>query len=180
MPPTAVLQAPEEAENGRYIALFEDAETVRALTPDLAGLGRVGPISVCVTAAGAGEVDFVSRYFAPNHGVDEDPVTGSNHSLLAPFWGARLSKTSLNARQVSARGGALTRRLEGERVIIGGQAVTYLRGIITILKTSLGHPVANDQEAAAARLFEDHHHRLSPCGKRSKLLAFGIPHEETS
>lgn len=132
VPPTAVFQAPVEAENGRYIALFEDAETVRALTPDLAALSQIGPISVCVTAAGAGEVDFVSRYFAPNHGVDEDPVTGSNHSLLAPFWGARLGKASLNARQVSARGGALTCRLAGERVIIGGQAVTYLRGTITI------------------------------------------------
>lgn len=75
-------------------------------------------------------VDFVSRYFAPNHGIDEDPVTGSNHSILIPYWAARLGKTDLTARQISARGGTLYCRLAGERVSIGGDAALYMRGEI--------------------------------------------------
>ena len=74
------------------------------------------------------EYDFVSRYFAPGAGIDEDPVTGSAHCCLAPFWGQRLGKTELTGFQASSRGGIVRVRVNGDRVILGGQAVTVLRG----------------------------------------------------
>jgi predicted PhzF superfamily epimerase YddE/YHI9 len=80
-----------------------------------------------VTAPSASpEFDFVSRFFAPGSGVDEDPVTGSSHCALAPYWGRRLGKTSMTAFQASARGGVVRTRLAGDRVILGGQAVTVM------------------------------------------------------
>ncbi|MBT6139064.1 MAG: PhzF family phenazine biosynthesis protein, partial [Rhodospirillaceae bacterium] len=88
-------------------------------------------VSVCVTAPGD-EIDFVSRYFAPNHGIDEDPVTGSNHSILAPYWADRLGKSDLVAHQISERGGELRCRVGGGRVEISGRAVLYLKGEIEI------------------------------------------------
>jgi predicted PhzF superfamily epimerase YddE/YHI9 len=103
---------------------------VRGLAPDLGALARVEARGVIVTsrAATAG-YDFVSRFFAPQSGVPEDPVTGSAHCALTPFWSERLHKTEMSAYQASARGGVVRVRLEGgARVILGGQAVTVLRG----------------------------------------------------
>jgi predicted PhzF superfamily epimerase YddE/YHI9 len=84
-----------------------------------------------VTAPGE-TVDFVSRFFAPNYGIDEDPVTGSAHCVLAPYWGARLGKNRLVARQLSRRGGTLGCRLAGDRVFISGKAILYLEGTIWV------------------------------------------------
>jgi predicted PhzF superfamily epimerase YddE/YHI9 len=85
-----------------------------------------------VTAPGDGDCDFVSRFFAPDAGIAEDPVTGSAHCTLAPYWSARLGKSTLHARQVSARGGELWCTLADDRVKIAGNAVTYLRGQLTV------------------------------------------------
>jgi predicted PhzF superfamily epimerase YddE/YHI9 len=104
---------------------------VRGLQPDFARLGRVEARGVIATAPGT-DVDFVSRFFAPRVGVLEDPVTGSAHTRLTPYWSKRLGKTELSARQVSRRGGSLRCRLRGDRVDIAGQAVLYLTGTITI------------------------------------------------
>ncbi len=116
----------------RFDLFFEVASEadVRALKPDLAALEEVPYRGVIVTArAGAGAPhDFVSRFFAPGCGVPEDPVTGSAHCALGPYWGARLGKTELTGYQASARGGVVRVRMEGERVAIGGQAVTVVRG----------------------------------------------------
>lgn len=119
------------SESKRYLAVFERAADVQALAPDMSALARVGT-PVIVTAPGAGGVDFVSRFFAPTLGIPEDPVTGSAHCVLIPFWAERLGKAELRAQQISARGGELTCKLRGNRVDIGGKAVRYLRGTITI------------------------------------------------
>jgi PhzF family phenazine biosynthesis protein len=120
-----------KTENDRYLAVFERASDVQTLAPDMSALTRVG-VPVIATAPGAGGVDFVSRFFAPTLGVPEDPVTGSAHCALIPFWAERLGKTEMRAQQVSARGGELACKLRGDRVDIGGKAVRYLRGTITI------------------------------------------------
>ena len=102
---------------------------VRALRPDFARLREVPVRGVIVTARASSEAfDFVSRFFAPGAGVDEDPVTGSAHCCLAPYWGARLGKTEMVGYQASARGGVVAVRVAGNRVFLGGQAVTVLRG----------------------------------------------------
>ena len=111
---------------------FATAAEVLALRPDFAALIDLGYVGLIATAPGSGEVDFVSRFFAPEVGVPEDPVTGSAHSTLIPFWAEKLGKTELFARQESARGGELWCRLRGDRVDIGGYAVTYLRGEIVV------------------------------------------------
>ena len=111
---------------------FAHADEVLALRPDFAALRDLGYIGLIATAPGSGPVDFVSRFFAPEVGVPEDPVTGSAHSTLIPFWAEKLGKTELFARQESARGGELWCRLRGDRVDIGGYAVTYLRGSIEL------------------------------------------------
>ncbi len=112
-----------------YLVEVDSEETLRGLKPDMGLLERVPVRGVIVTCRGAsGEFDFVSRFFAPQSGVPEDPVTGSAHCTLAPFWGERLGKTEMRAYQASARGGVLRVRVQGERVGIGGQAVTVLRG----------------------------------------------------
>jgi PhzF family phenazine biosynthesis protein len=118
-------------ENQRYLAVFERAADVQAMAPDMSALARAGA-PVIVTAPGAGGVDFVSRFFAPTLGIPEDPVTGSAHCALIPFWAERLGKTEMRAQQISARGGELACKLRGDRVDIGGKAVRYLRGTITI------------------------------------------------
>ena len=115
----------------RYMALFADEAAVRAVRPDFPALRRLSPGRVIVTAPGA-DCDFVSRFFAPGSGIDEDPVTGSSHCALIPYWAERLGKTTLHARQVSARGGELFCELRGERVAIAGQAVLYLSGTIVV------------------------------------------------
>lgn len=111
-----------------------DAGTVAALAPDIAALASVDARGVIVTAA-AGEGadhDFVSRFFGPRVGVDEDPVTGSAHCVLAPFWAARLGRCMLRAEQVSARGGRLDVEVRGERVSLRGRAVTVLDGSLRV------------------------------------------------
>lgn len=104
-----------------------DEATVRGLAPDIAGIARLEHLGVIVTARGE-EVDFVSRFFAPRAGIDEDPVTGSAHCTSVPWWAAKLGRSELSARQISARGGELACRFAGERVHLGGRAVTYQRG----------------------------------------------------
>jgi PhzF family phenazine biosynthesis protein len=119
-----------------HLAVFKDAATVAALDPDMRALAkcnREDNSGVIATApADDGVHDFVSRYFAPAHGIDEDPVTGSAHCTSAPYWGARLNKTELAGRQISQRGGTVMCRLEGERVHLGGHAVRYAESRIFI------------------------------------------------
>ena len=112
-----------------YLAVLSSAEDVRSLKPDFRKLEKFPVRGVIVTAlADDPRFDFVSRFFAPAFGVDEDPVCGSAHCCLTPYWAERLDKTELMANQVSARGGVLRLKLNGDRVILGGQAVTVWRG----------------------------------------------------
>lgn len=114
-----------------YLCVLADEAAVRALKPDMAALARLDKFAVIVTATGR-EVDFVSRFFAPANGVPEDPVTGSSHCTLIPYWAKRLDKTRLRARQLSRRGGELDCELRGERVRIAGRAVRFMTGTIHI------------------------------------------------
>ena len=119
--------------NHIYLAVFETADAIKAINPDFALLERFHPYAVVATAPGDGEeADFVSRYFAPSYGIPEDPVTGSAHCLLTPYWSKRLHKLHLHARQLSERGGELWCELAGERVILKGQAVLTLQGTLTV------------------------------------------------
>jgi PhzF family phenazine biosynthesis protein len=112
-----------------YFVEIESEEAVRALSPDHSALRRFPVRGVIVTArASSPEFDFVSRFFAPGSGVDEDPVTGSAHTALGPYWGERLGKRQMTAYQASARGGVVRVGLEGDRVLLGGQAVTVMTG----------------------------------------------------
>jgi PhzF family phenazine biosynthesis protein len=134
---TAALGArPVAAVEARDLyAVFDDAETVRSLSPDLSAIARLSGFAVGATAPGTGEdsdVDFVSRFFAPNQGIPEDPVTGSAHSTLVPYWAGRLGRTAMRARQVSPRVGELSVELKGDRVLIGGQVVEIVQGTLTI------------------------------------------------
>lgn len=113
------------------LVVYERESQVRALHPNLDALQALPCDAVIVTAPGE-SVDFVSRFFAPSLGVPEDPVTGSAHCGLTPFWAARLGRNELTARQVSARGGELWLRLEGSRVLISGHARRYARGSIEL------------------------------------------------
>ncbi|HEY4188168.1 MAG TPA: PhzF family phenazine biosynthesis protein [Polyangia bacterium] len=118
-----------------FVAVFEDAETVRGLRPDFAKIAALDTYGVIVTAPGTGadaDVDCVSRFFAPRQGVPEDPVTGSAHCTLAPYWAARLGRPQLRARQVSARGGEIDCELRGDRVSLSGQAVLVIQGTLRI------------------------------------------------
>ncbi len=130
---SALGRAPAQVLAARdYLAIYEDPAEIAALAPDFAALARLDRFAVIVTAPGIGDIDFVSRFFAPAQGVDEDPVTGSSHCTLIPYWAARLGKTRLEARQLSRRGGALSCALDGDRVTIAGRAVLYLTGAIEI------------------------------------------------
>ncbi len=132
--PAALGARPSETHRhgGRLLAVFARAQEVAALKPDFGALVRHGHGDVIVTAPGEGGVDFVSRFFAPAYGIDEDPVTGSAHCVLAPYWAKRLGKETLEARQVSARGGTLRCTLKGARVAISGRCALYLEGFISI------------------------------------------------
>lgn len=111
-----------------YLVQLASEDAVQRLHPDFGRMKKVGGRGVIVTSRSADpDFDFVSRFFAPASGIDEDPVTGSAHCCLAPFWSRRLGKTSFRARQISARGGELKVDLDGDRVRLGGQAVTVLR-----------------------------------------------------
>lgn len=112
-----------------YVIEVDDEAAVRAVAPDLGALAAIETRGVIVTArASTPGVDFVSRFFAPRVGIPEDAVTGSAHCCLAPFWAARLGTSRLTARQLSARGGVVRARLDGDRVVLSGQAVTVLSG----------------------------------------------------
>ncbi len=120
---------------GWVVRLSSEAD-VRSLAPDLAALGRVdvgsSALGIIVTAPGDGHVDFVSRFFGPWVGVDEDPVTGMAHTLLGPYWTRELGKAELRARQLSQRGGELRVRISSDRVGVSGQAVTVFRGSLEL------------------------------------------------
>jgi len=114
-----------------YLLLYKSQQEIEALIPDFRRLEKTDARAVIVTAPGS-KCDFVSRFFAPRVGVDEDPVTGSAHTVLIPFWAEKLNKTEMNALQLSRRGGTIFCRLNGDRVDIGGKAVTYLKGEISV------------------------------------------------
>ncbi len=116
-----------------YLVEIDGEGVVRGLAPDFAGLAAIDTRGIIVTArAETDGIDFVSRFFAPRHGINEDPVTGSAHTLLTPYWVERLGKNPLMARQISARGGTLWCELKGDRVSIAGYATDYMRGEIPV------------------------------------------------
>jgi PhzF family phenazine biosynthesis protein len=116
-----------------YLLLLDSEQAVRDTAPDFKRLRSAGARGIMVTAlSDSPEFDFVSRFFAPGAGIDEDPVTGSAHCCLGPFWAARLGKTELRAYQASARGGKLLVRVVGDRVFLAGHAVTVLRGELVV------------------------------------------------
>lgn len=116
-----------------YLCVVEGEEQVRNLTPNMRLLAQLDGRGVIVTApADRQEVDFVSRFFAPGVGVDEDPVTGSAHTMLAPYWSAKSGKKKLVGRQISQRGGTVFCELKGNRVALSGRAKTYMKGEITV------------------------------------------------
>jgi PhzF family phenazine biosynthesis protein len=110
------------------MAVFASAAEVRGLAPDMAAVAALGRDGVLATAPGDKGYDFVSRYFAPAKGISEDPVTGSAHCMLAPYWAARLGKSDFRAFQASARGGEVVCRIVGDRVELEGACVFYLEG----------------------------------------------------
>src|SRR5687768_12657115 len=128
----AIGAEPKEILRSRdYMLVYESEAQVKAITPNFEALSKIGAHAVIVTARGDSS-DFVSRFFAPEVGVNEDPVTGSAHCTLIPYWAERLGKNELFARQVSARGGELFCELVGDRVKIGGDAVLYMKGEIYV------------------------------------------------
>lgn len=115
-----------------YLIEVADEAAVRAASPDFGKLRKISTRGVMITARSADpKYDFVSRFFAPGAGIDEDPATGSAHCCLAPYWAGRLGKTAFVARQLSSRGATLKVALDGDRIKLGGQAVTMLRGELT-------------------------------------------------
>ena len=118
-----------------YVVVYEDPKVILAIQPDhgiLATLDRPG-VAITAPAAGMAEgKDFISRFFAPGLGVPEDPVTGSAHCTLAPYWASRLGRSVLSARQVSKRGGDIRCAMQGDRVHLSGHAVTFLIGEIEL------------------------------------------------
>ncbi len=129
----AIGQTPQWLGRTKFdlFAVLPDAVAVEALEPDLAKIAALGGRGLIVTAPGV-DCDFVSRFFAPQVSVPEDPVTGSAHCALIPYWAQRLGKNRLHARQLSPRGGVLWCELRGDRVGIAGHAVLYLRGEIDV------------------------------------------------
>lgn len=123
--PVEVLSGPD------YLAVFDSEEVILAIQPGFEALKRLDLRGVIVTAPGR-DVDFVSRFFAPKFGIDEDPVTGSAHCTLAPYWSERVDKARLTARQLSRRGGEIICEVGGSRVALSGRAITYLEGKLNI------------------------------------------------
>lgn len=143
LPPTSAALSPQLAEAlgaaphallaaKHYLAVFERADDVAALRPDFAALAALPLPAVIVTAPGEGEFDFVSRFFAPANGVNEDPVSGVAHCCLAPYWSARLGHASTVGRQLSERGGIVKCETRKGRVVLSGRARTFLDGTIHI------------------------------------------------
>lgn len=133
--PDGWAEAVQNFEN--IFVVLRSADAVRSFVPDAARIAALGHGCIGITAKGGTDrsgapVDFTSRYFAPGHGIEEDPVTGSTHATLAPYWAGRLGKSELTAYQASARGGAVGCRVTADRVILGGTAVTYLKGTIRL------------------------------------------------
>ena len=124
--PSTVVQIEDN-----FFAVYEDEEDVQKIRPDFGLIEKLHPAGVAITAPGR-DCDFVSRYFAPSYGIPEDPVTGSTHCSLAPYWATRLGRSSLHARQISKRGGELWCEVKGERVVLKGSAVMTLRGEIFV------------------------------------------------
>jgi predicted PhzF superfamily epimerase YddE/YHI9 len=120
--PASVMQVEDN-----YFAVYDSPIDIVSLYPDLRFLEKLHPAGVAITAPGD-DCDFVSRYFAPSYGIPEDPVTGSTHCSLAPYWAQRLGKTRLHARQLSHRGGELWCEVKEKRVVIKGKAVLTLQG----------------------------------------------------
>jgi PhzF family phenazine biosynthesis protein len=120
------------ANEFNYMALLPSEQSVRELAPDMAAIARLDRTGVIVTAAGNGEYDFVSRYFAPAKGIPEDPVTGGAHCMLAPYWANRIKRREFRAYQASARGGEIVCRLKGDRVELEGACVFYMSGTAEI------------------------------------------------
>ncbi|MGQ7869311.1 PhzF family phenazine biosynthesis protein [Sunxiuqinia sp. sy24] len=114
-----------------YLFVYDSQHELEQMQPDFGTLTQTGARGIIVTAPG-NDCDFVSRFFAPGLGIDEDPVTGSAHTTLMPYWTDRLQQQELSARQISSRGGQLQCTLQGDRVLIAGKATTYLRGEIFI------------------------------------------------
>jgi len=114
-----------------YMAVYEDEETILSLSPDFTKLMELDLRGVIVTAPGYSH-DFVSRFFAPNYGINEDPVTGSAHCTMTPYWTEQLTKNELVAKQLSKRTGIVRCRLENDRVMLSGKTVAYLEGFITV------------------------------------------------
>ncbi len=124
--PEAVLKS--EQGDRDLLLVYPNQATVASLDPNLIALKEFAPFGFIATAPGDGDLDFVSRCFFPNHGLAEDPVTGSAHSVSGPYWAKRLQKQNLVARQISARGGDLWLDVSGDRILISGEAVETLRG----------------------------------------------------
>jgi len=114
-----------------YFIVYESEDDIRDISPDFFALSKMDTVGVIVTVPGK-NVDFVSRFFAPGAGIPEDPVTGSAHCNLIPYWAKKLGKNKLHAYQLSARKGELWCELKGERVLMSGKAVTYLKGTIEV------------------------------------------------
>jgi predicted PhzF superfamily epimerase YddE/YHI9 len=144
LPPWACKQVPELLVEGlganpsavvqiedNYFAVYECEDEVRRIRPDFQLIEKLHPFGVGITAPGK-DCDFVSRYFVPSYGIPEDPVTGSTHCSLAPYWAGQLGKNSLHARQVSERGGEIWCELNGNRVTLKGKAVLTMRGEMLI------------------------------------------------
>ena len=136
-PPAALIEglgkAPLEVVQieDNFFAVYGTEDDVKNINPDLRLLEKLHPAGAAITAPGT-DADFVSRYFAPSYGIPEDPVTGSTHSSLAPYWAQRLGKTNLHARQISERGGEIWCEVKGERVTLKGNAVLVMRGELII------------------------------------------------
>ena len=111
--------------------VFETESDILSIKPDIAYLQKLDLRGVIITAKSR-QYDFVSRFFAPKHGIDEDPVTGSAHTQLIPYWARKLDKTKMKAKQVSHRGGELVCELRNDRVLISGKAVKFLEGKIEL------------------------------------------------
>ncbi|MFK3659184.1 PhzF family phenazine biosynthesis protein [Scandinavium sp. NPDC088450] len=140
-PPALLLEALgldtyEEIRVARdYLVVLKTQQQLEALTPDIHAMLPLGKM-ICVTAPGENH-DFVSRFFCPGESVAEDPVTGSAHSMLIPYWGEKLGKTKMQARQISARGGDLRCEWQGDRVLMSGQATTYIIGSVYLREGEL-------------------------------------------
>jgi len=128
---TLNIQPVEILASEDYMLVYENQDQIIDFNPPFKKLKEIGLRGLMITAPGK-DCDFVSRFFAPKYGIDEDPVTGSSHCSLVPYWSKKLKKNTLHARQLSARGGELFCEMKNNRVIISGKVVEYMRGMIEI------------------------------------------------